>query len=475
MKNRPTWMVLAICAALWACMTPLSVAAQAIPAPALREVRELVEDYELRAGLEAITKLSHELRGGKLRGADLAEARFLRAITAADLLLLSGYAEWENIEGRLARALGVPRADLVPSVDRALEESRLGRFIPLVDDARAALAARYAGASPARIGSRTDLVYLDRVSAILTALPRPDAFAPLGTDPCVDGECETRLLQYSEASRRAYSALERALSSITRLVHASDFGDPFARAAEEGLHHLSKRLLGTAIELRPSLPEDVGPIEGDGDFDTLVAVQEDGIVVQSKARVRLDPRGLALPNDGACGSRHFIRRGKRMQKELVETLRQSRSGCGNRVVISASDELEVEDFFSAIRSVRRAGSTLIGVAGRKQDGEVGVREFAIVQGRKPSVPLLTIEPESITYTVAAKRRVLSLSPADMGAANEALPEHARIERLAEEIEGENRSEGEPEPLIIRASDRVNFEQLRIALRLERARIALWVR
>lgn len=464
-----------IFAALLGCLMASSVKAQPVPGPVIREVRELVEDYELKSGLEAVARLSAELNTGRLRAADLLEARFLRAMTAADLLLLSGYSEWDRIDAQLARAFGVKRDELIPAIDRALEEVREGRFIPLVDDARAALAARFRGGiSSNRLGSRTDLVYLSSVNATLSALPKAEALAPLGADPCGEGSCDEGLLKYSAASRRAYAALERALSSITRLIHASDFGDPFARAAEDGLHQLSRQLLGAAIEMSPSLPESVGRIEGEGEFDTLVSIQEDGVVVQSKARVRLDPRGLALPDEGACGSRRFIKRGGRMLNELVEVLRQSRASCGERVVISASDTLEVDDFFAAIRSVRRAGSTLLGVAGRRHDGEVGVREFAVVQGRqKRDVPILKIEPESITYLVAAKRRVLSFpreSGEDEAPREVALSEEEQLERLKSELALD---EAEA-PLIIRANQKVSFEQLRLALRLERARISLWV-
>src|SRR5690606_36071900 len=99
--------------------------AQRVPTKTLREARERLREYEPGPAIDALGALTRLVAGGERLGPhDRAEARFLRAITAADLLLLSGRPGWGRLEAPVARAVGVPLGSLRAHLDgelRALE------------------------------------------------------------------------------------------------------------------------------------------------------------------------------------------------------------------------------------------------------------------------------------------------------------------------------------------------------------------
>lgn len=360
--------------ALLACwvvlVVPLAAVAQRVPALEIREARELLREYQEVDALEAIRRLTRLLatEGSRLGPHDTNEARFLRATTAADLLLLSGVAGFSDLTAKVAKAL------------------EFGRFRPIAEEIRAALAAQARERDLEANGRpRIDFQWLSSVAASLEAEEPVEALARLVRDPCEPGPCEETLHALSPRSRRALVAFQRGLVAAARLDMAADFGDPFTRAAEPEIEVLAAKLVDARLPLRPRAEPGVGRLDGQGTADVFVTVTEKAFVVQSTVVYGLE-RGAVRPvSSDACGRRLEIPLPSSFASRIgavAELVRALPKGCGRTVAVAAEDTAEAHLLLRAFESIRSAGLELAGLAGLSAAGELVVRAAALAHAAK---------------------------------------------------------------------------------------------
>ncbi|HJL20275.1 MAG TPA: hypothetical protein RMH99_31700, partial [Sandaracinaceae bacterium LLY-WYZ-13_1] len=222
--------VLALTAALLGA-APAAASADGLPAPALREARQALSSYDVNGGtVEVIGELSSFL--SEAQGADAREARFLRAVAAADLVLIARGQRRDDVPARVAEALGVERDRLVSFLRTELGHLDLGVYAPVARECRWALdALERREEDPAFLrdgrGERRDVLF---VNAVVDALGAPEEIrrlAAFGADPCAeDAECPTAA--FSATGRRAIEALREAHAALGRLEHIQSTGEPLA-------------------------------------------------------------------------------------------------------------------------------------------------------------------------------------------------------------------------------------------------------
>jgi hypothetical protein len=442
MSALPTRCVLLVLVAMGTCLHATSALAQRVPAKELREARDRLRDYEPDTALDVLASLSRFLAapGDRRATQDRHEGRFLRAVTAADLLLLSGRPGFGLLDGRVAAALGVPAEALREHLEQELGALEFGRFRPIVEDARAALASRADDADESGRGPRLDLQRLTRVAAALKAEDPVEALARIARDPCEPGPCEDSAYALSARSRRALSAFQTGLQAAARLDLAADYGDPFSRAAEHEVEALGAELVRARLHLRPRPEAGLGGLEGRRDADVFVTITARGFVVQSAVDYGLRGGVVRVVSPDGCGRRVEIPFSSAIGKRIAAVTELARAlprGCGESVAVAGEDEVEAHLVLRVLESVRSAGLKFAGLAGVDAGGELVVRSMELVDARDDAV--VDVLGTVLVVGRGARRDQLPLAslvvPAteDLGRLARALDRAPRALRVARDV------------------------------------------
>lgn len=201
-----------------------------LTADELREARRQLHEYDLHGGtarvLERLTRFIVDAEG-----ADLREARFLRAAVATDLLILGMSGTAPEQRGHVARAVGVAEPELAQWLDTELERVSFGAYQSVAEESRWALRVVQSGEIDPRTlhdgqGERRDMLY---VNAVVDALGREDdisRLAQFGDDPCADPSAPCELSMFAPQGRRAADALREAANALDRLEQLAHADEP---------------------------------------------------------------------------------------------------------------------------------------------------------------------------------------------------------------------------------------------------------
>jgi hypothetical protein len=400
--------------------------AQRVPARALREARDKLREYEPGAVLEAIASLTQFLAVGRdgVASHDRDEARFLRATSSADLLLLSGRPGWTRLEVKVAKALGVPAESLAKHLDEELRALQFGRFRFIAEDARAALSYGTHETDEDARGPRLDLLRLSNVAAALTADDPVATLAALARDPCEPGPCEESLFVLSGRSRRALVAFQRGLMAAARLDLAADHGDPFSRAAETEIEQLTSDLVKARLPLRPRPEPGLGALEGEQSADVFITVTDRSFIVQSAVIYGLHEGAVRPLSKDGCGRRVEVAIPAALGGRITGVPALARAlprACGRKVAVAAEDSVEAHLVLRALESVRAAGLVFVGLAGVDATGELAVRAIDLVHVGKNAI--ISMAAHHLCVGRGAKREQVPL-------ASLAVPEPDDLARLA---------------------------------------------
>jgi len=262
--------------------------------PTIASARQSLATYDLdgETTTDVLVDLGNIDRTAYLN--ELQLARFVRAVAATDLLVLSRLKSRPAVHGRVARAYGVPARAIVRHVEEELDA--VGeRFAPeLSRDARAAIA-RLRGIRGRRAeGPRSDAFF---VREALTAASSPDPIAGLGA------LSERELaLPFDRSGRRAAATVVDALAAIERIRTEARNGDPFAAELVSTLDEQRERLRALELSPMPVVDESLGLVRARGGQsvrpDLLVSVQS------SEIRYAFVPRLSFASGDAALVSEH---------------------------------------------------------------------------------------------------------------------------------------------------------------------------
>ncbi len=293
--GRPRYALLAALA-LFA-MALFAMAAVAPPARAdltaqeLTRARQQLQAYDVHGGTVAVlSDLSRFIEGAE--GADLREARFLRAAAATDLVLLSMGGTTPTLRAEVASALGVSEPELVPWLQQELQRVSFGVYQPVAEESRWALDVIESGEVDPHVlhdghGERRDMLY---VHAVVDALGREgdiERLAEFGADPCAEADATSGapcdLSMFAPSGRRAVDALREASRALTRLERIAASGEPLMGSLAGIVAADGAILRTTEIHPTPAFAEGLA-IRGVGSRG--VAAHPELLVVVEPGRVR---------------------------------------------------------------------------------------------------------------------------------------------------------------------------------------------
>jgi len=213
-------------------------------------------------------------------------ARFVRAVAAADLVVISRLRSDRDLFERAATAYGETPDTLVAALDQDL--ARLRRWYPeTVADARGALgrSVRHALPSEDREHVRSQAAFFGFAMSRLAWADAVSALAPLVADPCAAGlnVCPSPYRHFGTQGRRAVAAVIALFEVAAFLRSRAESGDPFSAAlVREGLTSTAplQSLELSPADWAPTVGAVSGPARG-------AAVRADAMVVVSADRVRV--------------------------------------------------------------------------------------------------------------------------------------------------------------------------------------------
>lgn len=381
-------------------------------APQVHEARLALARYDLEGDrtVGVLRDLTAFIRDAD-HGPDLREARFLRAVVTADLLLLSRLSDdrgARTLPHRLADALSVHLDRLVPFVRTELERIGSPVYAPVVRDVHDGLVLidRYQGGAAVEWskyrGLRRDVFLLRSVTRALSSSERPLALlTSLGDDPCApapvanaaeadsaatpdtetntpkskpdDTEaCPTLYGAFAPDGRKAVSAFVEAAAALKRVAEARSGGDPFSAHLGTLTEQARTILSQVTIHPAPALPTGWSPtsvpFSNDGARpEVMVLVVPGGLRVSRVPAVGFTTQhGVGPESRGEGVLPHDVLLNVAWPREagsvpaLEAKLKAQLGEASQRVVLGAVDGILTHQVESALRTLHDAGLTPIG-------------------------------------------------------------------------------------------------------------------
>ncbi|MCC6874112.1 MAG: hypothetical protein IT378_07365 [Sandaracinaceae bacterium] len=333
----------------------------------------------------------------RARGRDATEARFLRAVASADMLLIAERRSDARLQERVARAFGCEPAQLRSTLQAELQALQVGPFRDTAHDALTALDPERSTTAPTSgaVRTRQQAVYFTRVFERLLRADDPAAvLADLEFDPCRDGgECAEPYRHFGPRGRRAVAAMGALNRLLRELEQTAQLGDPFSAA-------LAREVLVDALllrELRLS-PRDwavgVVPIVSGGiapavDADAAIVLAADHLRIGWVPRVGFDGAAPRIEAGGeplladAMQSRFPIRVEVEPFLRPLEGLPAhlaSRLAGAERIAIVLEPGVSAHVLSRVIASLEAAQLTPAVLAGAGADGGVSGVRFTTLHG-----------------------------------------------------------------------------------------------
>jgi hypothetical protein len=336
---------------------------------------------------EAIGQIEH--------ASDRREARFLRTMAAADLIILAALRDDEGLHDRVARAWGTEPDRLPRAVAGELKRLRVGVYAGAAGDALDALERIGGGGGSApsadpEAGLRSQTLFVGAVRRLIAAGDDPvEALAAMGTDPCAEGEdadgCTPVLLRFAEPGRRAAGVLQAAWRALEALERAGAQGDPFSAALGATLKTARGALAGAVLFPGPRLPDEPATVGAPATAQPLSAhlvilVHPGEVRYGWVPKVRLDGQGdltLLTPGQPVLPdmARHRIPTDFRPAVQPIDALtaalqKAAPSPDGVRVALAADPGVPAHVVTRVLHSAVRAGLTPTMLVGPDPAGQV---------------------------------------------------------------------------------------------------------
>ncbi|AKF05889.1 hypothetical protein [Sandaracinus amylolyticus] len=289
-------------------IAPVATARAQSAASQLIGIRESLRTYDEGGArsLDALRTLAILVRTGSERDPAIAEARFLRAALATDLLLVAALDPTRSpAPAQIAEATGMPEDALVAHLRSELVAMRRGPFRRPADESIAALDALGDGSATTSLasassGPRRDVLrVLAAARAVSSSSDALAALAALADDPC-RGACDASYAWMDEPGRRAVHALTLADAAITRL-EASAEDDAFVGAVRPAITQAAATLRALVLAPTPRIAPELAQ-RGDGGApirpDVIVSVGADAVHVAWVPRVRVEGHALRVEAPG---------------------------------------------------------------------------------------------------------------------------------------------------------------------------------
>ncbi len=355
--------------------------------PALRAALATY-DLEGDATFNALVELGRVASG---QGEGAREARALRALVAADLLVIArSHPSRGHFDDRVAESFGISTLELAPRLIRDLESVHAGVYRAVTEDALLALALIDEVDVPIPVdwsrhgGLRRDILFLQ--AAATGALDAGAAF-----DPCADTRavCAAPWSSWDAPTRARVAALREASAAAHRLATAARNGDPLVQALSSSIQEHRARVEAARVDptvwvadgqnLMPAQPGD-SPIR----VDRLLVVGRDSLVALHTPPVTVrDGEVVSVEGDGSAGLEQARFEMPPPEASLEAPLR---SGLGTMVrggalAVALTGDVTCEVVWRVLGEARRLGVGSVALVRRAADGSLAGEQIQLVGSR----------------------------------------------------------------------------------------------
>ena len=346
----------------------------------VRRARQQLTPYRA-ATVDVIADLSAQLPAATRRG-DLLDIRYLRAVAAADLVLLDYLGHGPVEREAIAEAMGEHPADLIEIIHQELADVASGPYLDECTDAMRAMETMEGGDPQWPADSpRRDIFQILEWSERARAADPVRSLAEVGEDPCTRGECGEPYRSFDESGRRAIRAVEQAVRTLAQIrERAENDQNPLAHALGAVVDSIRDRF--DSIELRPrpawstviGQPTVVANARGTARVRHVLHVDPDAVHWIEVPFVRFEDgrpsrvggrETVAMPSD----RRAFIT----AIPEIVEFMRER--DVSGTIALSANPQIEAMVLWQVLASAERADMAVDTLAVVDEQGALHTRRF----------------------------------------------------------------------------------------------------
>jgi hypothetical protein len=227
---------------------------------ALQQIKESLSQYDLKNGstLSVLRKLNEFINDVTVER-EVRQARFMRAITLFNFVVIAYITENDDILLSAADIMKMERGALRPFVEKELNDCLKGLDRLSGQQAIAALTIIDKGFHPRSTEVKQtsavlrELLMVDALSkSVEKGINLADMLKEYADDPCGNpkASCAAPISSFNAEGRKAIAALMEVGEAVKRLRSAALNGDPLARYFDRYLDEFSKKL--NSIELRPA-------------------------------------------------------------------------------------------------------------------------------------------------------------------------------------------------------------------------------
>lgn len=346
----------------------------------VRRARRQLTPYRA-ATVDVIADLTAQLPSATRRG-DLLDIRYLRAVAAADLVLLDYLGHGPVEREAIAEAIGEHPDDLLEIVHQELADVAAGPYLDECTDAMRAIET-IEGGDPQwpETSPRRDIFQILEWSERARAADPVRSLASVGEDPCARGTCEQPYRAFDEQGRRAIQAVQRAVRTLEQIrARADDEHNPLAHALGGVVDGIRDRFASITLRPRPAWNDVIGSptvvanARGNANVRHILHVDPDAIHWIETPFVRFEDgqpelvsgrAQIAMPSD----RRAFVT----AIPEVVEFMRER--DVEGTIALSANPQIEALVLWQVLASAERAEMALDTLAVVDQAGALHTRRF----------------------------------------------------------------------------------------------------
>ena len=365
---------------LFLALTQAPLAAAQLELAGVRRARQQITPYRA-ATVDVIADLTTQLPAATRRG-DMLDIRYLRAVAAADLVLLDYLGHGPVEREAIAEAMGEHPEDLLEIVHQELADVAAGPYLAECTDAMRAIET-IEGGDPAwpATSPRRDIFQILEWSERARAADPVSALSRVGEDPCARGTCREPYRAFDEPGRRAIQAVQQAVQTLEQIrARAENDQNPLAHALGDVVDGIRDRFASIVLRPRPAWNDVIGSptvvanARGTASVQHILHVDPDAVHWIEAPYVQFEDgqpsivggrEQVAMPSD----RRAFIT----AIPEIVEFMRERE--VSGTIALSANPRIEALVLWQVLASAERAEMALDTLAVVDEDGALHTRRF----------------------------------------------------------------------------------------------------
>ncbi len=398
-------------------------AAAQLELASVRQARQQLTPYRA-ASVDVLARLTAQLPAASRRG-DMLDIRYLRAVAAADLVLLDYLGHGPVEREAIAEAFGEHPEDLLEIVHQELADVASGPYMDECTDAMRAIETIEGGHPqwPAT-SPRRDIFQILEWSERASQADPVRSLAAVGEDPCVvrnrSRSCADHYRAFGEQGRRAIQAVEQSVEILEQIRdRAENHDNPLAHALGDVVDDIRGRF--ASIELHPQpawrdiigAPTVVSNASGREAVRHIVHVDPDAVHWIETPWVRFEDGRAVLMGGRERVAMPSDRRAFITAIPEITAWMQERDVQGT-IALSANPEVESLTLWQVLASAESAEMPVETLAVVDESGQLHTRRFRTQESFDHHQPEIFVRLGGYSVRVGARRVTVPRQMVDGG-------------------------------------------------------------